>query len=120
MAADTHPFIVPRVRRHLTEQHGFDADKWRAWQTHWVRTGLLAYERRLTDEPGAGLFSHGDAVTIADVCLCSIVVLVRVFGIRVEGTPTIDAIVARCEATDAFAKADPYAQAGAPERPRSD
>ena len=118
MAADTHPFIVPRVRQHLMQQHGFNAEKWRGWQTHWVQTGLEAFERRLVDEPGAGLFSHGDTVTMADVCLCSIVVLVRVFGIRVEGTPTIDAIVARCEATEAFAKADPYAQAGAPERPR--
>ena len=117
LAADTHPFIVPRVRRQLMEHHGFDAEAWRAWQTHWVRTGLAAYERRLVDEPGTGIFSHGDAPTIADICLCSIVVLVRVFGIRVENVPTLDAIVARCEAIEGFAGADPYAQEGAPERP---
>ncbi len=116
IAADTHPFIVPRVRRHLMAEHGFDADRWRAWQTHWIRTGLTAFERRLTEEPGTGGFCHGDQVTIADICLCSIVVVVRVFGIRIDDVPTIDAIVARCEAMDAFARADPRVQEGAPQQ----
>ena len=114
IAADTHPFIVPRVRRHLMSEHGFDAARWRSWQEHWIGTGLTAFEKRLVDEPGTGRFCHGDQATFADICLCSIVVVVRVFGIAIADVPTIDAIVARCEAMEAFAGADPRRQVGAP------
>lgn len=32
LAADTHPFIVPRVKKYLTTTGGFDDAAWRAWQ----------------------------------------------------------------------------------------
>ena len=38
----------------------------------------------------------------------------RVFKIEVPDIPTIDGIMARCEALEAFAKADPRRQQGAP------
>ena len=113
LAADTHPLVVPRVRRYLTE-HGFDAAAWRAWQTHWFSTGLRAVEQRLASDGRTGAFCHGDAVTVADIVLMSIVVVTRVFKIEVAGIPTIDRIAARCEALEAFAKADPMRQEGAP------
>jgi maleylacetoacetate isomerase len=115
-AADTHPFVTPRVRRHLTESAGFSPDQWRAWQVEWFTTGLQAVEQRLAVEPGTGLFCHGDTVTLADICLASILVVMRVFRIEVAGIPTVDRIMARCEALDAFAAADPGRQAGAPAR----
>ena len=37
-----------------------------------------------------------------------------IFKIEVPGVPTVDRIVARCEALDAFAKAAPSRQVGAP------
>ena len=114
LAVDTHPLIVPRVRRYL-QAAGFDADKWRAWQTHWFTTGLQAVEQRLAREPDTGTYCHGDCVTIADICLASIVVVQRVFGIEVAAIPTVDRIMANCEAQDAFARADPRRQAGAPQ-----
>ena len=40
----------------------------------------------------------------------------QVFKIKVEATPTIDRIVALCNTHEAFAKADPYRQPGAPPR----
>ena len=114
LAADTHPLITPRVRKYLTGSGGFDDAAWRAWQIHWFTTGLLAVEQRLAKETETGKFCHGDQVTAADICLVSILAVMRVFKIKVADTPTIDAIVARCEALDAFAKADPSRQAGAP------
>ena len=114
LATDTHPLIVSRVRHYL-QAAGFDADQWRAWQTHWFTTGLQAVERRLAHEPATGTFCHGEAVTIADICLASIVVVQRVFGIEVAAIPTVDRIMAACEAQDAFARADPRSQAGAPQ-----
>ena len=42
-------------------------------------------------------------------------VVQRVFGIEVAAIPTVDRIMANCEAQDAFARADPRRQAGAPQ-----
>ncbi|PZQ18898.1 MAG: maleylacetoacetate isomerase [Ancylobacter novellus] len=113
LAADTHPLITPRVRRYLTEA-GFDADQWRAWQVHWFTTGLQAVEKRLASEAETGVFCHGDSPTIADVCLASIPAVMQVFKVTVPDIPTVDRIVAACEALPAFANADPYRQKGAP------
>ena len=115
LAGDTHPLITPRIKRYLTTSGGFDDAAWRAWQVHWFTTGLAAFERRLVDEPGTGRFCHGDAVTTADICLASILVVMRVFRIEVDGLPTVDRIMANCEALEAFAKADPRRQIGAPQ-----
>jgi hypothetical protein len=53
-------------------------------------------------------------VTIADICLLSITATMKVLKIEIAGIPTIDRIVATCEAMEAFAKADPLKQVGAP------
>jgi maleylacetoacetate isomerase len=114
LAADTHPLVVPRVRRYLTTTGGFDAAAWRAWQTQWFTAGLQALEVRLATEPATGVYCHGDSVTIADILLLSVVAVMRVFKIGVAGIPTIDRIVALCEIQEAFAKAAPFRQVGAP------
>ena len=116
LAADTHPFITPRVKKYLTTTGGFDDAAWRAWQTQWFTTGLQAVERRLVADAETGRYCHGDTVTIADICLASIVVVTRVFRIVVPDIPTIDRIMAMCEASEAFANADPMRQVGAPAR----
>ncbi len=114
LAADTHPLITPRVRKYLTTSAGFDDAAWRAWQTQWFTTGLQALEQRLAGDPQTGTFCHGEAPTMADICLASIIVVMRVFKIEVAGIPTVQRITAACEALDAFAKADPMRQVGAP------
>ncbi len=116
LAADTHPLIVPRVKKYLAAHARFDDDAWRAWQTHWFSTGLQAVERRLSSEAQTGTYCHGDAVTLADLCLASILAVTRVFKIEIPQVPTVDRIVAACDTLDAFRRADPYAQAGAPPR----
>lgn len=112
--ADTHPMVVPRMRRYLTTNVGFDDAAWRAWQTQWFTTGLQAVEQRLTSEPGAGAFCHGDSITLADICLASIVVVTRVFRIDVPDIPTVTRIMRTCEEHGAFARAAPSRQPGAP------
>ena len=114
LAADTHPLITPRVKKYLTTASKFDDAAWRAWQLHWFSTGLLALEQRLSSEPQTGTFCHGDTPTLADICLASIIVVMRVFKIDVAGIPTVLRIMAACEKLDAFAKADPSRQVGAP------
>jgi maleylacetoacetate isomerase len=115
LAADTHPLIVPRVRRYLTTTGGFDDAAWRAWQIQWFTTGLQALEKRLATEAGTGTYCHGDSITIADILLASIVAVMRVFKITVANIPTVDRIMALCETHAAFAKAEPFKQEGAPQ-----
>jgi len=116
LAADTHPLIVPRVKNYLMAQAHFDDGAWRAWQMHWFTTGLQAVETRLVGEAATGTYCHGDEVTMADICLASIVVVTRIFKINVPNIPTINRIVFACEKLAAFDQADPYRQAGAPVR----
>ena len=51
---------------------------------------------------------------MADICLASIIAVMRVFKITVPDTPTVDRIIRACDAHDAFAKAEPSRQVGAP------
>jgi maleylacetoacetate isomerase/maleylpyruvate isomerase len=114
LAADTHPLITPRVKKYLTGTGGFDDAAWRAWQIHWFTTGLQAVEHRLASEAETSRFCHGDAMTMADICLASIIAVMRIFRIDIPGIPTIERIMRDCEAHPAFAKADPMIQVGAP------
>ena len=114
LAGDTHPLITPRVKKYLAGTSNFDDAAWRAWQIHWFTTGLQAVEQRLATEPETATFCHGDSPTMADICLASIIAVMRIFKITVPGIPTIDRIVATCETLDAFARAAPQRQAGAP------
>lgn len=114
LASDTHPLVTPRVKKYLTTVGGFDDAAFRAWQIQWFGTGLAALEQRLAMETDTGVFCHGDSPTLADICLASIVAVMRVFKITVPNTPTIDRIVASCDAHPAFARAAPSLQVGAP------
>ncbi len=114
MASDTHPLVVPRVKKYLTGSGGFDDKAWRAWQVTWFTRGFQAMEARLAHDPATGAFCHGDTPTVADICLASVVAVRRVFKIEVPDIPTVDRITATCDALDAFARADPFRQAGAP------
>jgi len=114
LAADTHPLITPRIKKYLITEGKFDDAAWRAWQIHWFTIGLQAIEQRLANEAETGHFCHGNTPTIADICLASILVVMRVFKIEVAKIPTVNRIMANCEANAAFAKAAPGLQAGAP------
>jgi maleylacetoacetate isomerase/maleylpyruvate isomerase len=114
LVADTHPLIVPRVRNYLTKTLGQDAAAVRAWQIHWFTTGLQAYEQRLQTEAETGTFSHGDTITMADICLASVMAVLPVFKIEVPEIPTIDRIYRALQTHEAFAKASPHLQEGAP------
>ena len=113
LTGDTHPLITPRVRRYLTVA-GFDAAAVRAWMTHWFTVGLQAVEYRLAHEADTGPYCHGDEVTMADICLASILAVTRVLDIPIAGIPTVERIMAECETLEAFARAAPLLQTGAP------
>jgi maleylpyruvate isomerase len=43
--ADSHPLIVPRIRKHLAKTFGAGAQAIDAWVRHWTLEGLDTYER---------------------------------------------------------------------------
>ncbi|EGX99831.1 maleylacetoacetate isomerase [Nitrospirillum viridazoti Y2] len=110
-AADHHPLIVPRVRRHLAAAFGVGHTD---WVRHWFREGLAQGEARLAGDPAVGRFCHGDSPTIADLCLVSHVTGAQGFQVLPADYPTIDRIFNACMAIDAFARAAPLRQPGAP------
>jgi maleylacetoacetate isomerase len=114
LAADTHPMITPRVKKYLTTTGKFDDAAWKAWQTHWFTTGLQALETRLANDKETGKFCHGNEPTMADICLASIIVVMRVFKIDVDHIPNVMRIMGECEKLEAFSKAAPHLQVGAP------
>jgi maleylacetoacetate isomerase len=117
LTADTHPLVVPRVKNYLMERGGFNLAAWRDWQIQWFGAGIRAVERRLVTEPGTGIWCHGDSPTFADISLASIVAVMRVFQISVPNIPTVERIIAQCDAHEAFLRAAPYRQIGAPPVP---
>jgi len=114
-AADHHPLIVPRIRRYLTDVLKVDDTKRNDWIKHWFSEGLSQAEARLANDPLTGRFCHGDTPTIADLCLISQVMGARGFKVDVTGMPTVIRIADACLAIDAFARAQPLRQPGAPQ-----
>ena len=100
--SDTHPLIVPRVRRFLAKVGDLDLQAWKAWQTHWFSAGLRGYETRLARDADTGSCCHGDIPTFADICLAGLMAGAETFDIAVDDIPTVDRIVACCMAQPAF------------------
>ena len=114
VACDAHPLIVPRVREYLERELKLGEAERLAWIRHWIRAGLQALETHLARDGATGRYSHGDAVTIADICLVSHAVGNAFFEGKLDGFPTVARIFERCMAEDTFARAHPLRQPGAP------
>jgi maleylacetoacetate isomerase len=113
-AADSHPFITPRVRKYLADPLGIDEAARMEWIRHWLARGLEIAEARLAGDDATGSFCHGDVPTLADICLAVQAGAAKHFGVANEGFPVTSRIWANCLALDAFARAQPMLQPGAP------
>jgi maleylacetoacetate isomerase len=113
VACDSHPLIVPRVREYLEHELKLDEPARMAWCRHWHTAALTALESHLK-APQTGRFCHGDEVTIADICLASQGAGAKFFNVDMGPFPTVARIVDTCQGIDAFARAHPLRQPGAP------
>ena len=114
-AADSHPLVTPRIRTYLEKILGIEEQKRNAWLQHWTLKGLEAIESHLKNEKETGKFCHGDTVTFADICMAGQVIgATGYFKCDVSGVPTVMRIYEECMKLDAFARAHPLKQAGAP------
>jgi maleylacetoacetate isomerase len=111
--ADVHPLIVPRVRELLEHGFGIDEPGRLRWIQHWFNQGTQAIEARLA-EPSTGAFAHGDQPTIADAALASHVAGSLLFKCDMAAAPRLMGVVGRCMQLEAFQRAHPLAQPGAP------
>ncbi|MEP6997696.1 MAG: maleylacetoacetate isomerase [Betaproteobacteria bacterium] len=110
IACDIHPLNNLRVLRYLKHTLGVDEEAKDAWYRHWIETGLAALEAQLAAEAATGTFCHGDAPTIADVCLVPQLANARRTNVALEPYPTLVRIDASCRALDAFVRAAPDRQ----------
>ena len=114
IACDTHPLIVPRVREYLAHEYNVDEPGVLKWGHHWHKAALTALETHLADSPQTGRYCQGDQITIADICLAGQAVGAVYFKCDIEPFPTLKRIVDTCMQNDAFARAHPLRQPGAP------
>lgn len=113
--SDGHPLVVPRVRNYLQNTLQLDEAARNQWLQHWTLQALLAYERAITIDPRPGRYSHGDQVTVADLCLASQVVGAQLFGCKdFSGVPKVMAIYAELLKLPAIESSLPQHQPGAP------
>src|SRR5215470_12802767 len=113
VACDSHPLIVPRVREYLEHELKIDEPARTAWCRHWHSQALAALETHLGSKE-TGRFCHGDQVTIADICLASQAAGAKFFGVDITPFRNVARIVETCHKIDAFARAHPLRQPGAP------
>ena len=113
-AADGHPLVVPRIRSFLEKDLKVDESARNRWLSHWTLKALEAIESHLAKEKETGRFCHGDAPTLADICLSGqVIAATSYFNCDISGVPTVMRVYGECAGLDAFAGAHPMAQPGA-------
>ena len=117
--ADTHPLVVPRIRKYITQDLGHSEDGINAWIGHWMTTGLAAIEENLAGDPATGTYCHGDSVTMADLCLVPQFGAAGMFGIDTGAYPNCQRVFEACMKVPAFFDARPQAQPDFPEEMKS-
>jgi maleylacetoacetate isomerase len=113
VACDSHPLIVPRVREYLAHEIKLDEPAVMKWCRHWHTAALTALEAHLQDK-ATGRYAHGDTVTLADICLASQAAGAKFFNVEMAPFPTFARIADSLSTIDAFARAHPLKQPGAP------
>jgi maleylacetoacetate isomerase len=110
IACEIHPLNNLRVLQYLARNLGVDEGSRNQWYRHWVSAGFDALEGQLAGDSQTGRFCHGDAPTLADICLVPQVANARRYEVPLDAYPTIARIDAACRELPAFADATPDRQ----------
>jgi len=105
VAMEIAPVCNLSVRSHVQRLTGgaYSAED---WQRHYIAQGIAALEVML-DTPATGHFCHGDAVTLADLCLVPQIYNAERVGLDVTSHPRIARIVTELRGIPAIAAAHP-------------
>ncbi len=115
--SDGHPLVVPRIRGYLEKEMRQDEAARNRWLAHWTLEALRALEEHLGKERETDRFCHGDAPTLADICLASQVFGAKFFNVDTGGVPTVMRIFGECMKIEAFDRSQPLKQPDAPKNP---
>jgi maleylacetoacetate isomerase len=118
VACEGHPLLTPRVRRYLDHELNLRDTQQAAWRRHWIVETLAALEGHLANNKDTGRFCHGDAPTLADICMVGHVTVAITQQIDLKIYPTVKRIFETAMALPEFAKAHPLAQPDTPEAMR--
>jgi maleylacetoacetate isomerase len=110
IACDIHPVNNLRVNNYLRDNLGVEKEALAAWQKHWITLGFAALETMLARDDETGKFCHGDAPTIADICLIPQIANARRVHVDLTEYPTLLRIEEAALAIPAFAAARPEVQ----------
>jgi maleylacetoacetate isomerase len=116
VACDIQPLNNQRVQDALLTEFGLDRAGLQRWYERWIGEGLTALERLLAASPATGTFCHGEAPTLADVCLVPQLFNARRWGCDLAAYPVIRRVDAACRALPAFMDAAPERQPDCPEQ----
>jgi len=106
VACEIHPLNNLRVLKYLVRELKLGDEAKNTWYRHWVREGMLAFERQLALRP-ASLYCWGDTPTLADCCLVPQVFNGQRFDCDFSGLPRTMAAFEACMQLDAFQRAQP-------------
>jgi maleylacetoacetate isomerase len=115
VACEGHPLLTPRVRRYLDHELNLRDAQQAAWRRHWTVETVAALEGHLADHKATGRFCHGDAPTMADICMVGHVTAAVTQQIDLSTWPTVKRIFETAMALPEFARAHPLAQPDTPE-----
>jgi maleylacetoacetate isomerase len=115
VASDCHPLLVPRIREYLEHELKIDESARLKWIHNWIGAALETLETNLAQSKATGRYCEGDAITIADICLASQLAGANFYKYDTTRFPTVRRIVDTCMQNDAFARAHPLKQPGAPQ-----
>ena len=106
VACEIHPLNNLRVLKYLVRTLKVDDEAKATWYRHWVREGLLAFERELARLP-RGTYCYGDTPTLADCCLVPQIFNGKRFDADFSGLDRTMAAFDACMQHPAFQKAQP-------------
>jgi len=110
VACDIHPVNNLRVNNYLRDNLGAGDDARLDWNKHWIALGFEALESLLSGSRDTGKFCHGDAPTLADICLIPQMTNARRVHLDLAPYPTLLRIEAHALSHPAFDAALPKNQ----------
>lgn len=113
--ADTHPLIVPRVRKYISQELGLDEKELNSWILNWSGFGLVAIEEHLNRNNSGGMYCEGNTISLADLCVVPQVGSAKMYGLDLDPYPNVIRVFNNCMELSEFFEARPQAQPDFPD-----